>query len=385
MDATSPADPLAAGALSGPLPGMDRPARLDRVRQGLGRGGEGGVEALLVTKPVNVRWLTGFTGSNGQVLVTDEAMVLVTDGRYREQADRQLGAAGLADLATIGITITEVGAKLAQHLGGRRGLGLEAHHVTWKQVEQYRLWLPGAELVPLEGSIEELRRIKDPGELARLVRAAAIADAALAEVAPLINHGITERELGRRLDNRMLDLGADGLSFETIVAAGPNSALPHHRPADRPIEAGDLVVIDFGASVDGYGSDMTRTFVAGGRPSAEQRRLYDAVLAAQAAGVAAVADGVPERRIDEACRELLAARGLAEQFIHGTGHAIGLEIHEDPILSARSVGILRTGFVVTVEPGVYVSGVGGVRIEDSVVVDATGCRPITHSPKTVAP
>ena len=284
------------------------------------------------------------------------------------------------------ITISEVGRLLAHHLGQGRRLGVEAHHVTWQQRDQLAEWLPGVDLVALDRPLEELRRDKDPGERSRLARAAAIADAALAEVAPLLDNGYSERTVARRLDNLMLDLGADGLSFETIVASGPNSALPHARPGDRLISPGDLVVVDFGAAVDGYGSDMTRTFVAGGHPSAEQQRLYDAVIEAQAAGGwRAVADGVPERHIDDTCRSVLARWGLADNFIHSTGHAIGLEIHEDPILSARSVGILRSGWVVTVEPGVYVPGVGGVRIEDSVVVDHAGCRPITHSPKRLAP
>ncbi len=363
---------------------MDRDDRLARLRAQMGSlGGETGVEALLVTKAANIRWLSGFTGSNGQLLVTEESLIAITDGRYRDQIAAQLEQAGVE--ATIAITTSEVGQILAERLGARLRLGVEAHQVSWRHRDQLSEWLPAQELVPLDRVLEELRKDKDDGERFRLERAAAIADAALAEVAPSLGGRPTERAVSRALDNLMIDLGADGLSFETIVASGPNSALPHARPTNRVIEPDDLVVIDFGASVDGYGSDITRTFVAGGQPSATQQRLYDAVIAAQAAGVAAVAGGVAERTIDQTCRSVLEEHGLAEAFIHSTGHGIGLEIHEDPILSARSVGILRSGFVVTVEPGVYVSGIGGVRIEDSVVVGDTGCRPITHSPKRVAP
>lgn len=363
---------------------MDRPGRLDRVRAGLAHWGDDrGVDAVLVTKPSNIRWLTGFTGSNGVVLVTGADLVLVTDGRYRQQAADQLAGTGLD--AVVEITSTEVGPILARHLGSRSRLGVESHHVTWHHRDQLAGWLAPIELLALDSPIEELRKIKDAGERSRLSRAAAIADAALAEASGLLERQPNERQMARELENLMFELGADGLSFETIVASGPNSALPHARPTDRVISPGDLVVIDFGAAVDGYGSDMTRTFVVGGAPTREQQRLYDAVIEAQAAGVATVADGVEERSVDTACRSVLAGHGLVDAFVHGTGHAIGLEIHEQPILSARSVGILRSGFVVTVEPGVYLPGVGGVRIEDAVVVGDHGCHPITHSPKRVSP
>jgi Xaa-Pro aminopeptidase len=376
-------DAAPAGALPTMEP-MDRPARLARLRAELSRwGGDAGVDAILVNKPANIRWLSGFTGSNGQLLVTSEEVVAITDGRYQDQIADQLAEAGLE--ATVEITVADVGRLLAQHLGSRTRLGVEAHQVTWHQRDQLADWLPAIELVALNKPLEELRKLKDGGERSRLVRAAAIADGALAATAPLLETRPTERQVARRLEQLMYELGADGLSFETIVASGPNSALPHARPSNRVIEPGDLVVVDFGAAVDGYGSDMTRTFVIGGQASSEQLRLYDAVIAAQAAGVAAVADGVEERAIDEACRSVLTEAGLGEAFSHSTGHAIGLEIHEDPILSARSVGILRSGYVVTVEPGVYVHGVGGVRIEDSVVVGPGGCLPITHSPKRLAP
>jgi Xaa-Pro aminopeptidase len=359
---------------------MDVAGRAGRLRLALGGTG---AESLLVTKLSNVRWLTGFTGSNGQLLVTADELIMITDGRYRTQVAAELERSGVE--ARVEITTTDIARILEAAVPSGARLGLEADAVTWKRHDQIAGWLPGRQLVPLDRPIEELRKDKDDGERSRLARGAAMADSALAEVAPLLGARPTERAVARQLDNLMVELGADGPSYDTIVASGPNSALPHARPTPRVIEAGDLVVIDVGARVDGYGSDMTRTFVAGGEPSAEQLRLYEAVIEAQAAGVAAVAAGVEERSIDETCRSVLERLGLAEAFIHSTGHGIGLEIHEDPILSPRSEGILRSGFVVTVEPGVYLPDLGGVRIEDSVVVREGGCEPISHSPKSLVP
>jgi Xaa-Pro aminopeptidase len=359
---------------------MDVDARVDRVRATLA---DLEADAMLVTKPANIRWLTGFTGSNGQLLITDTELVAITDGRYEQQITDQLAAAGV--MATIEITTTETKAILERELPAGATVGLEATHVTWAYRDKIDGWLPGRELVPLEAPIEELRKIKDGGERSRLVRAAAMADAALAAVEPELGDRPTERDVAMRLDALMMELGADEPSYDTIVASGPNAALPHAHPTDRVIAAGDTLIIDVGARLDGYGSDMTRTFVIGDAVTDEQQRWYDAVSEAQVAGVAAVAAGVDERSIDGACREVLDGYGLVDAFIHGTGHGIGLEIHEDPILSPRSTGILHVGYVVTVEPGVYIPDRGGVRIEDAVVVTDDGCDPITHSPKRMTP
>ena len=223
--------------------------------------------------------------------------------------------------------------------------------------------------------------MKDAGEVDRLRRAAAIADHALASVMSDLPPAVTERDIARRLEAVMVGNGADEPSFPTIVAAGPNSARPHAVPSERPLSNGDLLVVDMGARVDGYGSDMTRSFVVGSF-TAETEEIYQRVAEAQEAGVAAVRDGVAARTVDQVCRELLTDAGMGDEFIHGTGHGIGLEIHEEPFLSAQNDDdLLVAGQVVTVEPGVYRSGVGGVRIEDSVIVTADGCQPITLSPK----
>jgi Xaa-Pro aminopeptidase len=261
-------------------------------------------------------------------------------------------------------------------------LGLQAASVTWAAVRRYgESWFPRSELVPTEGLVESLREVKDDGEVARIAAACAIADAALAEVRPLLADHPTERVFGLELDGAMRRRGADDVSFETIVASGPNGAKPHARPGRRRIVDGDLVVLDFGALVDGYHSDMTRT-VAVGEPSPTQQRMLEVVAASQRAGVAAVAPGVACTEVDRACRELIAEAGWGDAFIHGTGHGVGLDIHEDPRVSYNGTGTLQPGHVVTVEPGVYLPEHGGVRIEDTVVVTRTGCRVLTAAPKT---
>lgn len=356
---------------------MDRSLRLDRVRAAVA---DAGCDLLIVTKLLNIRWLSGFTGSNATAIVTPDSFTIITDGRYETQIADQLSAAGVE--ATVAIT-REIAEPVAVAVGQAGRIGLESADVTWASQRQFAEWLPGRELVPTSELVEYQRRFKDTGELQRLRLAASIADRALSVVKPELNAGRTELEIARMLDATMLDLGADDLSFATIVAAGPNSAKPHATPSDRPIGDGDMVVIDFGAKVDGYGSDMTRSFLLG-ETTDRQREVFEAVEQAQARGVAAVRDGVEEREIDRVCREELGNRGLGEAFIHGTGHGIGLEIHENPILSTRATGILRSGYVVTVEPGVYLPDLGGIRIEDSVVVTESGCEPITLSSKSPA-
>ncbi len=367
----------------GPLPAlvpMSTAARVDLVRATMV---EQRLDHLVVTKPVNIRWVCGFTGSNGTLVIGADTLLLVTDARYTDQAARQIADWHIH--ADIEITPTATVDLVAAAVAGSSRIGLEADHLSWSQHDAYAAAIGGDRLVATSGLIELRRRQKDPGERSRLERASAIADRALCSVIGLLDERPTEQRFGLELDHAMRIGGADDVSFETIVASGPNGALPHHRPSSRVIERGDLVVVDFGAKLDGYGSDMTRTVVVGGEPTPEQQRLYDAVAEAQAAGVAAVRAGVEQVSIDRVCREVLASHGLAEAFTHGTGHGLGLEIHEQPILSARSVGILPAGLIVTVEPGAYLAGFGGVRVEDTVVVTDSGCVPITHCPKGLDP
>jgi Xaa-Pro aminopeptidase len=358
---------------------MDVAGRAGRLRERLG---DGGCEALLVTSLTDIRYLTGFTGSAALLLVLPDGLVFVTDGRYREQAGEQLAAAGVEARVEVSPTVEGQRTALAAAARGIGRLGLQAASVSWAAARRYgESWFPDAELVPTEGLVERLREVKDDGEVARIQAAATIADGALAEVRSMLGDHPTERTFGLELDGAMRRRGADDVSFETIVASGPNGAKPHARPGRRRIADGDLVVLDFGALVDGYHSDMTRT-IAVGEPSPTQARMLEVVAASQHAGVAAVAPGVACADVDRTCRDVIAEAGWRDAFVHGTGHGVGLQIHEDPRVSATATGTLEAGHVVTVEPGVYLPEHGGVRIEDTVVVTSTGCRVLTAAPKT---
>ena len=325
------------------------------------------------------------TVTDARATVTETEVVVdavfVTDGRYRDQSADQLAAAGVdADIRVVGAEPDAAVAEAAAAAGVRR-LGLEADSVTWSQQRRWGGTLFGAgELVPTSGVVESLRLVKDPGEAARIRSACAVADAAFADLRPLLAERPTEEAFALALDARMRELGAADVSFETIVAAGPNGARPHHRPGPRVVEDGDLVVVDFGALVDGYHSDMTRT-VAVGEVGAERARMLEVVLAAQQAGVEAVAAGVDAVDVDRACRAVIDDAGWGDAFLHSTGHGVGLDIHEEPRVSARSTATLVAGHVVTVEPGVYLTGLGGVRIEDTVLVTEGGCDRLTLAPK----
>jgi Xaa-Pro aminopeptidase len=340
-------------------------------------------EALLVTSMTNIRYLTGFTGSAGMLFVLPDQVVLLTDGRYATQATEQLAAVGV-DAELVIARAADQASRARRLVAPHRlsHLGLEAGHVSWARQRAFsEEWFPGVELLPTLNLVEGLRKVKDPGELARLAAAAEIADQALERVRAQLAHGLTEEAFGRRLDFEMRSLGASGPSFETIVASGANAAMPHHRPGARHIQRGEPVVLDFGARFDGYCSDMTRTVWVDRVDDPELRRAVDVVWASQAAGVRAVGPGVKCADVDAACREIIAQAGWADFFVHGTGHGVGLDIHEAPSVAATSTDTLETGHVVTVEPGVYLPGLGGVRIEDTVVVTEDGCRPLNSTPK----
>ncbi len=357
---------------------MDVAGRAHRLRRTFE---EVGCDAMLVTKLVNIAWLTGFTGSAALALVLADEIVFVTDGRYEQQAAEELDRAGVAARLEIGLTAAAQREAVVSAAAGIGRLGLEANAVSWAQQRSFAdVWFPGAELVPTEHLVDGLRMVKDEGEVARIEAAAAIATAALATVGHRLRDRPTERDVALELDTEMRRLGAQASSFATIVGSGPNGAKPHARPGERRIERGDLVVLDFGALLDGYCSDMTRTMMIG-EPTPTQARMLEVVAASQAAGVAAVRDGAECVDVDRACREVIADAGWAHAFVHGTGHGLGLEIHEGPRVASSSTGSLATGFVITVEPGVYLPEHGGVRIEDTVMVTAQGCRALTLAPK----
>jgi len=352
--------------------------RVQRVRARLAATAK--TDAMLVSDINNIRWLTGFTGSNGWVVLHPEGLTFITDGRYGQQAARQMAAVGVCGDVLVGATSPQVMDHIATICGRFTRVAFEAAHVTFAQHAQYEQAIT-SELVPVSGVIEAERRVKDADEIERMAEACRIADQALAEVAPTLGDGLTEADVRNRLETRMRELGAIGPSYETIVATGPvNAALPHHRPTPTLIEDGHTVIIDVGALVDGYHSDMTRTFFIG-EPSPLQQELYDVVLASQRAGVAAVAAGISTKELDGVCRRVIEEAGYGDWFTHGTGHGVGLLIHEDPFINRAGDTILQVGDVVTVEPGVYHEGFGGIRIEDLVVVTSDGCRVLTASPK----
>jgi Xaa-Pro aminopeptidase len=352
--------------------------RMDRLRA---RFDDAGVDGLVVTNLANVRYLTGFTGSAGVLAVTREGALLTTDGRYRTQSAEQVTSAG----APVEI---EIGGLQAQRdavrawLSASTRVGLEADHVSWSAKRQWADLL--GEPVATSGEVEALREVKDAGEVDRVAKAAAIADAALEQVLPMLSERVTEADFALALDSAMRRGGAESTAFETIVAAGPNSAKPHHRPTTRVIASGEPVVVDFGAAFEGYRSDMTRTFSVGGQPEGDMARVFEVVRDSQARGVAEVAPGVSCKAVDDACRAVIKAAGWAERFEHGTGHGVGLDIHEAPTVSPLGTATLVAGMIITVEPGVYLPGTGGVRIEDTLVVTGDGSRPLTNFSKVVA-
>ena len=334
-----------------------------------------GADTALVTRLVNVRYLTGFTGSNAALLVTPDRAILATDGRYITQSEAQAPDVERVIDRSCAAALVSRAAK-----DGARRVAFEAHDVTVEGHKALRGLTDAPELVPLGHAVEQLRTVKDDEEIALLREACAIGDRALQELFGTIKPGRSEREIARELENRMLDHGADAAAFETIVATGPNSAIPHHRPTDRAVEVGDLLKIDFGARYRGYHADCTRTVVIG-EPADWQREIHALVREAQRAGRHALAPGVDVQAVDSAARDVIRAAGYADSFTHGLGHGVGLEIHAAPAIGYTATGRLDACTPVTVEPGVYLPGRGGVRIEDTLVVRDGEPELLTTTPK----
>jgi Xaa-Pro aminopeptidase len=336
-----------------------------------------GADLLLVTSLVNVRYLTGYTGSNGLALVGPGRSVFITDFRYVEQSAAEVDGAFDRRIAMLDLAegISEV------LPAGKLRLAFEDANLTVRAHERLRSLMPDrVELVAAGDPVESLRAVKEPGEIERIRAASEIADAAFRQLLEAGLVGRTEVEVADALARAMREGGARGVSFDAIVAAGAHGALPHAQPRDVAIGPGELVVIDWGAELDGYCSDCTRT-LATGDPGEPAREAYELVRDAQLAGVEAIRAGVSGRDADGAARAVIDGAGHAEHFGHGLGHGVGLEIHEAPRLSQRSDAVLQDGNVVTVEPGVYLPGRFGVRIEDLVVVTESGCEILTSVPK----
>ena len=340
----------------------------------------GDAQHVLVLRLEDIRWLSGFTGSTAFAVVNRNrgTVDLFVDSRYVERAQHETQRAE----SPTRVVQTESGKSLTETLEEvvSGTVAVDLHHVT---AARFKELSTAFHVVEEAGVFSQLRRIKDEKEVAAMERAASIADRALAMVLQDGFLGDTEKQVRNRLDAAMREFGADTVSFDTIVATGANGARPHHEPSDTVIEHGHAVVVDMGAEVDGYRSDMTRT-VRVGEWGTDIATMYRIVREAQTAGVAAVRHGVVGSVVDAAVREVFRREGVEDEYLHGTGHGVGLYIHEEPILSPRCEAVLSAGEVVTVEPGLYRKGVGGVRIEDQVVVTGTGCRILTLSPKELS-
>jgi Xaa-Pro aminopeptidase len=344
------------------------------------------LDALLVTHLPSVRYLCGFTGSSASLLVSPQASTLFTDGRYRWQAAAEVKQAKVAIRSTAPLEnaaewMGENRKKLGLGSGKPFNLGIEAEHLSAASYHRLGQILPsGCKIRKTSMLVENIRAVKDGNEIERL-RAAVLLGSRLFDVAlSAIGAGRKETEVAAELEYAARLAGADGMSFPSIVASGKRSALPHGVASTDEIPSRGFVVCDFGVILSGYCSDMTRT-VHVGRPTMEARRVYESVLAAQLAAIATVKDGVCAREVDEAARKLLQKRGLGPYFTHSTGHGVGLEIHEAPRIAAFQRETLRAGMVITIEPGVYIPGSFGVRIEDMVVVTGSGCEVLTPTPK----
>lgn len=336
------------------------------------------VDALLVTTPENRHYLTGFTGSAGLLLVTPTAARLIVDGRYYERAAQEA-----PDVPQVrgGMALMDALEPVIRELGATR-VGYEAEHMTVSQLAKFQGKAPEVDWVPLTGLVERLRLAKSPAELAALRRALALADRAMEHAWAVAAPGMTERELAWRIEVFMREHGAQAVAFELIVGAGENGALPHHTPGDRPIAAGEPIVVDIGARLDGYHSDLTRTFSLGPARDPEYATVWQVVEDANQAGRAALRAGATGREVDRAARAVIEAAGYGEAFGHGLGHGVGLQIHESPRLSpAADDTPLVEGTVVTIEPGIYLPGRFGVRIEDVARIGPHGAEILTQVAK----
>lgn len=337
-----------------------------------------GHDALLVSSRSNIRYLSGFTGTSGMLLVrADASAVIVTDARYAERVVDELRDEPHLEVAIVSPPPQE-------HIVGlvteTDSLALEAKHLSWAGAREITNALGSERCVATHGVVEAQRACKDAEELAHIRSACEVTDNAFVAVIENMTPGRTEKDVAWAFAEAVQRCGGDDVAYDPIVASGPNASRPHHGTGSRELTKGDLVIVDAGAMVSGYRSDMTRSFILG-EPTAQQQHLLDAVAASQAAGVAAVRAGVAAGEIDAICRASLADAGLAERFTHSTGHGLGLDIHEAPWVRASATATLAPGHVITVEPGVYLPGVGGVRWEDTVEVTATGSHTLTNTPK----
>lgn len=337
-----------------------------------------GLEAYLVMRPENRRYLSGFTGSAGYLLVTHDDAILLTDFRYRSQAVEQAPHFRFVEISNA-LPIEAIQAEITSKK--LKNIGFEKDYVNYAQYEAFAAGFTGFELIPSGGLVEELRAVKDESELAIMRQAAKIADDAFTHILGYLKPGISERDVALELEIFMRRQGAKSSAFDIIVASGKRSSLPHGVASDKILEKGDFVKLDFGAYYQGYNSDLTRTVVLG-QPSDKQREIYSVVLEAQLHALANIKPGMTGKEADALARDIITAKGYGDHFGHSLGHGLGMVVHEQPNLSVRAAGqVLQPGNVVTVEPGIYLPELGGVRIEDDIVITETGNEVLTHSTK----
>lgn len=348
-------------------------SKLTNLRKALS---EEALEAILITSPINRRYLTNFTGTAGVAIISEEKAIFITDFRYTEQAEEQI--ANFEIVEHTGPLNEEIHNQLKQHNIQR--LGFEQSHVTFAEYTSFKKQFDGIELVPVSNIVENLRIIKSNEEINIMKKAAEIADQAFEHILSYIKPGVKEIDIANELEFYMRKLGATSSSFDIIVASGHRSALPHGVASEKEINSGELVTMDFGALYEGYCSDITRT-VAVGEINDQLREIYDVVLKAQELGVEGIKPGMTGIEADALTRDYITEKGYGKYFGHSTGHGLGMEVHEAPGLSFRSETALLPGMVVTVEPGIYIPDLGGCRIEDDIVITDTGNKRLTKSDK----
>ena len=352
---------------------MTDPNRLATIAAALD---ERKLDSFIVAGLPNIRYLSGFTGDNALLLVTPGKTILFTDPRFEIQAAQETSSGRKISKGPLAVDVLAAIKRLRL-----KRIGFEPARMTVQTFQALEGRLPmGASMVAVDGWIEQLRMVKSEEEIARIRRSVDTNSAAFEQAVKRVKPGMTEAELAAELEFRMRRLGAEKPSFDTIVAGGERSALPHAHPTSAKLAGGQLVVVDMGATRDGYCSDMTRMLFLG-EPGAKVKRTYRAVLEAQLAAIDAVRDGARTRAVDAAARRVLKGYGLDRAFVHSTGHGLGLEIHEPPRIGKRDKSRLEAGMAITIEPGVYLEGFGGIRIEDTVVVTAAGCEILTPTPK----
>lgn len=343
-----------------------------KVRQAMK---DASLSALLVTNPYSRRYLTDFTGTSGVALITEDKAYFITDFRYTEQATSQIKGYEIVEQKT---TLIDAVAELVQQHNLSK-VGFEQESMTYAEFDRYQKAL-STELVPTTGIIEKIRLIKSEDELTIIKQACQIADEAYLHILDFIKPGMTELQVSNELEFFMRSKGATSSSFDIIVASGMRSALPHGVATDKVIESGDFVTLDFGAYFNGYVSDVTRT-LAVGEPSEKLKEIYQVVLDSQLLALEKIKPGMTGKEADAISRDYIASKGYGDAFGHSLGHGIGLEVHEGPGLSSRSDVVLEPGMVITIEPGIYLPGIGGVRIEDDALVTETGVEKLTHTSK----